>query len=77
MDGSLGEKVVLVSADHSLSEEEVDPLCHVVLVLGVVLDGEFEEAVDQAADLRDRVLLGQVFILIEPVREGIDEAVDE
>lgn len=39
MNGGFGKEAALVSANHGLCEEQIDPLRHIILVDAVIFDG--------------------------------------
>lgn len=70
-------EAVSLSRDHGLSEEEIYPLGHIILVRFVRLDAMLEESVAELADQSDRVQTGQLIDLTEAEHERKDKAVDD
>ena len=65
-----GKKAVGFIGDHSLFEKKIDPLSYIVFVDVVVLHRVQQDSVDELTDTSDRMLLGQVGVLVKTRLEG-------
>jgi hypothetical protein len=63
--GFFSKETISFISNHGLFEEKIDPLSYIVLIQNIIFDRVEQYPINKLANSSDRMLLGQVWVLIK------------